>query len=156
MYHSFFIHSCVDGHLGCCHVLVAVQSVAQSCLTLCDTMDCSQSASLSIINSQSLLKLTSIELVMPSNYLILCHPLHLLPSVFPRIMVFSNELDWFPLGWTDFISLQSKGLSRVFSSITIQRHQFFGTQPCLLPSSHIHTWLLEKIIALPMWNLLAK
>ena len=67
-------------------MLVSFQfsSVAQSCLTLCDPMDCSNQASLSITNSQSLLKL------MPSNYLILCHPLLLLPSIFPSIRVFSN------------------------------------------------------------------
>ena len=66
-------------------------SAAQSCLTLCDPMDCSTPGSLSITNSQSLLKLTFIESVMPSNCLILCHPLLLLPSVFPSIRVFSNE-----------------------------------------------------------------
>ena len=108
-------------------------------------------ASLSITNSQSLLKLISFETVMPSNHLILCHPHLLLPSVFPSIWVFSNESvlhirwpkytgvsastsvlpmntqDWFPLGWTGWISLQSKGLSRVFNT-TVQNHQFFGTQ----------------------------
>ena len=52
--------------------------------------------------------------------------------------------DWFPLGLTDWISLLSKGLSRVFSSTTIQKHQFFDTQPFLRSNSHIHTWLLEK------------
>ena len=52
--------------------------------------------------------------------------------------------DWFPLGLTVWISLQSKGLSRVFSSTTVQKHHFFGTQPCLWSNSHIHTWLLEK------------
>ena len=51
--------------------------------------------------------------------------------------------DWFPLGWAGWISLQSKALSRVFSN-TIQKHQFFGAQPFLWSSSHIHTWLLEK------------
>ena len=95
-------------------------------------------ASLSITNSWNLLKLMSIELVMPSNHLILCSPLLLLPSIFSSIRVFSNESilhirwpklqlqvaasasvlpmnikDWFPLGLTDLISLQSKGLSRV-------------------------------------------
>ena len=108
-------------------------------------------ASLSIANSQSLLKLISIELVMPSNHLILCHPLLLLPSVFPSIRVFSNEsalcIRWpkywsfsfsispsneysglisFRMDW--LISLLSKGLSRVFSNTTVQKHQFFGTQ----------------------------
>ena len=103
-------------------------------------------ASLSITNSQSLLKLTSITSVMPSNHLILCRPLLLPPSIFPSIRVFSNDdgqsigvsasasvfpmniQDWSPLGWTGWISLQSKGLSRVFSNTTVQKHQFFGTQ----------------------------
>ena len=108
-------------------------------------------ASLSITNSQSLLKLMSIESVMPSNHLILCPHLLLLPSIFPSIRVFSNESalcirwksigvlasasvfpiniqDWSPLGWICWISLQSKGLSRVFSNTTVQKHKFFGTQ----------------------------
>ena len=97
-------------------------------------------ASLSITNSWKLFKLMSIDLVMPSNHLILCCPFLLLPSIFPSIRVFTNESahqsgtgasasapvppmniqDRFPLGWTGFISLQSKGLSRVFSSTTVQ------------------------------------
>ena len=108
-------------------------------------------ASLSITNSQSLLKLMPIESVMPSNHLILCHPFLFQPSVFHSIRVFSNESalcircqnigvsastsvlpmniqDWFPLGWIGWISLQSKGLSRVFSNTTVQKHQFFGAQ----------------------------
>jgi len=56
----------------------------------------------------------------------------------------TDTQDWSPLGWTGWISLQSKGLSRVFSSITVQKHQFFGTQLSLQSTSHIHTWLLEK------------
>ena len=55
-----------------------------------------------------------------------------------------NIQDWFPLGWTGWISLQAKGLSRVFSNTTIQKHQFFGAQLSLDSNSHIHTWLLEK------------
>ena len=55
-----------------------------------------------------------------------------------------NIQDWFPLGWTGWTSLQSKGLSRFFSSITVQKHQFFGAQLTLYSSSHIHTWPLEK------------
>ena len=106
-------------------------------------------ASLPIINSRSLPKLMSIESVMPSNNLILCHPLLLLPSIFPSIRVFSNEsvlcIGW-PKYWTfsfsispsneysglisfrltGRISLLSKGLSRVFSITTVQKHQFFG------------------------------
>ena len=124
-------------------------------------------ASLSITNSQSLLKLKSIESVMPSNHLILCCPLLLLPSIFPSIRVFSvsqfftsggqtigvsasasvlpmNIQDWSPLGLTGWISSQSKGLSRVFSNSTVQKHPFFGAQPSLWSNSHIHTWLLEK------------
>ena len=122
-------------------------------------------ASLSITNSRSYFKLMSIESVMPSNHLILCRSL-LLPSIFPSIRVFSNESvlhirwskywsfsfnilpmniqDWSPLGWTDRISLQSKGLSRVFSNTTAQKHPFFSTQPSLWSTSHNHTWLLEK------------
>ena len=122
-------------------------------------------ASLSFINSQSLFKLMSIESVMLSNHLIFCHSLLLLPSIFPSIRVFSNESillimwpnigasvsvlpvniqGWFTWGLTGLISLQSKGLLRFFSSTTVQRHQFFSTQPLLFSSSHIGTWLLEK------------
>ena len=124
------------------------------------TVECQ--ASLSITNSQSLLKLMSIELVMPSNHLILC-PLLLLPSIFPSIRVFSNEsvlrIRW-PKYWSFIFSigssnkysglisfridLQSKGLSRVFSNTTVQWHQFFGTQLSSWSNSHSHTWLLEK------------
>ena len=60
-------------------------------------------------------------------------------SVFPM-----NIQDWFPLGWTDWIFLQSKGLSRIFSNTTVQKHQFFSPQLSLWSKSHIHTWLLEK------------
>ena len=107
-------------------------------------------ASLSIPNSRSPLKLMSIESVMPFNHLILCPPL-LLPSICPRIRIFSNECalrirwpkywsfsstsvlpmniqDWFTSGLTGWISLQSKRLSRVFSNTTVQTHQFSGYQ----------------------------
>ena len=63
-----------------------------------------------------------------------------------------NIQDWFPLGWTGLISFQCKGLSRVFSNTTVQKHQLFGTQPSSRSNSHIHTWLLEKPIALTIWN----
>jgi len=63
-----------------------------------------------------------------------------------------NIQDWFPLGWTGWISLQSTGLSRVFSRTTVQKHQFFSAQPSLWSTSHIHTWLLEKTIALTRWT----
>ena len=67
-----------------------------------------------------------------------------------------NIQDWFPLGWTGCISLQSKGLSRVFSNTTVQKHQFFGTQLSLWSNSHIHTWLLEKNIALTRQTFVGK
>ena len=97
-------------------------------------------ASLSITNSLSLLKLKSIKLVMPSNHLILCHALLFLPSILPSNRVFSNKSvlhirlpsneysRLISFGWTDLISLQSKGLSSVFSNTTVQKHQFFSAQ----------------------------
>ena len=107
-------------------------------------------------------KLMSIESVMPSNHLILCLPLLLLPLIFPSIRGFSNELvlhiswpeywsfsfsislpmtiqDRFPLGLTGLISVQSKGFSRVFSNTTVQKHHFFSTQLSLQSNFHIHT-----------------
>ena len=63
---------------------------------------------------------------------------------------------WFPLGLTGLISLKSKGLSRVFSNTTVEKHQFFGTQPSLWSISHIHTWLLEKNIDLTIWTFVSK
>ena len=112
--------------------------------------------------SRSLLKLMSIEWVMLSNHLILCHPFSFCPQSFlalgsfPVSQLFSsgdqsiaasasatvlpmNIQDLFPLGLTGWISSQSKGLSRVFSSSTIQNHQFFSTQTYLWSNSHIHT-----------------
>ena len=71
-------------------------------------------------------------------------------SVFPM-----NIQDWVPLGWTGLISLQSKGLSRVFSNTTVQKHEFFGTQTSLWLSSHIYTWQLEKT-ALTRWTFVGK
>ena len=111
--------------------------VVKSYLNLCNPMDCSMPSSCHSL----LLKFISVETVMLSNHLILCHPLLLLPSVFPSIRVFSNESaphirwpkfgasasvlpmntqGWFPLGLTGLISLQSKGLLRVFSNTTTE------------------------------------
>ena len=117
-------------------------------------------AFLSFTISRSLLRLRlSIESVMPSNHLVLCRPLLLLPSVFPSIRVFSNEsavrIRW-PKYWSfsispsneysglisfkiDWFDLASKGLSRVFSNITAQKHQFFSPQPSLWSNSQNHT-----------------
>ena len=124
-----------------------------SCVQLLVTpMDCSTPGFPVFTVSWNLLKLLSIESVMPSSHLILCHPLLLPPSIFPIIRVFSNEsalhirwpkyfwsfsfnispssehLELISLGWTGWISLQSKGLSRVFSNTTVQKHQFSGAQ----------------------------
>ena len=104
---------------------------------------------------------------MPSNHLILCHPLLLLNPIFPTVMVFSNDsalcircpkywsfslsislsneyLGLISFGVNSCISLQSKGLSRVFSNTTVQKHQLFSSQPSLESNSHIHTWLLKN------------
>ena len=67
-----------------------------------------------------------------------------------------NIQDWFPLGLTSLISLLSKGLSRVFSSTTVRKHEFFSSQLSLCSNSHIHTWLLEKTIALTIWIFVGK
>ena len=67
-----------------------------------------------------------------------------------------NIQNWFPLGWTGWTSLQSKGLSRVFSNNPVQKHQFFGAQLSLWSNSHIHTWLLGKTIALTTWTFVGK
>ena len=124
-------------------------------------------ASLSFTISRSLLKLMSIESIMPSNHLILCCSLLLLPSIFPNIRVLSKELT-LRIRWTKYwsisfsintsnehsglisirvtglIFLLSKRLSRVFTSTTIQKQQYFSTQPSLWSNSHIHIQLLEK------------
>ena len=123
-------------------------------------------ASLSITNSRSLLKLMSIESVMPSISSSVI-PFSSCPQSFPASGSFlvswlftsgsqsmgasasasvfpMNIQGWFHLGLTGVISLQSKGLSRVFSNTTVQKHQFIGVQPSLWSNSHFDTWLLEK------------
>ena len=124
-------------------------------------------ALLSIINSRSSLKLMSIESVMPSSHLILCRSLLPLPQSlpasgsFPMSQLFAwggqsigvsasasllpkNTQDWSPLEWIGWTSLQSKGLSGVFSNTTVQKHQFFGAQLSSQSNSHIHTRPQEK------------
>ena len=141
--------------------------VAQSCPTLWDSWTAAHQASLSITNSWSLLKFISIELLMPSNHLILCRPLLLLPSIFPSIKVFSYEsalhIRWpkywsfsfnispsnehsglvsFRMDWLDLLAVQG-----TFKSL-LQHHSskasFFSTQLFSQSNSHIHTWPLEK------------
>ena len=136
---------------------ISVQSLSRVRL-LVTPWTAARQASPSITNSQSLLKLMSIELVMPSNHLIVCHPLLLFPASesFQLSQLFTsggqsmgvsastsvlpmNIENSSPLGWTGWISLQSKGLSRVFSNTTTQKHQVFSAQLSLWSNSHIHT-----------------
>ena len=142
---------------------VQFSSVAQSCPTLCDPMDCSMPG-LPVLHQPSrvLLTLMSIKSVMPSNHLILCCPLLLLPSTLPSISVFSNEwvllirwpkywsfsfsispsneylgLIFFRIDWFDLLAVQG-------TLTTVQKHQFFSAHLSLWSNSHIQTWLLEK------------
>ena len=154
----FPFHSCALSLL-----LLLLFSGSVVSYALCDPMHCR--ASLSFTISWSLVKLMSTESVISSNHLILCCPL-LLSSIFPSIRVFSSESvpsggqsigasasasvlptniqGSFPLGLTGLISFLSRRLSRVFSSTTVQKHQFFSAQPSLWFSCHIRTWLLWK------------
>ena len=142
-----FWRSKVSVQFSLIHSLSHVRLFATSWTAACK-------ASLSMTNSLRLLKLMPIKSVMPSNHLILCHPLLLLLSIFPSIRVFFNEsvLHISPsneysgpislrIGW---IFSQSRGLSGDFSSTTVQKHQFFSAQLSLQSISHIHIWLLEK------------
>ena len=140
-------------------------SVAQSCPALCNPMDCS-TPGFPVLYCLLEVAQTRVHwityAIQPSHYLgpfsscLLAFPasgsfpmsqffasgnqsIGALASVFPK-----NIQDWFPLGWTGLISLQSKGFLRVFSSTTVQKHQFFSARPSLWSNSHIHTWLLEK------------
>ena len=149
--------------LHCC------RSVTMSCLTLWDPMDCSTPG---LPVHHQLLELTQTHVrwvgdaIQPSHPLSSPSPLLHLQS-FPASWSFPmsqfsvsggqnigvsalasvlpmNIQDWCPLGWTGWISLQSKGLSRVFSNTTVQKHQFFGAQLSSQSKSYIHTWLPEK------------
>ena len=137
-------------------------SVSQSCLTLCNLMNCSTQASLSITNSWSPPKPMSIESVMPSNHLILCRPL-LLPSIFPSISGFSNEsallIRWpkywsfnfnispynehpglisFRMDWLDLLAVRGT-LKSLLQHHSSKKHQFFSAQLSSQSNSHIHT-----------------
>ena len=153
------MHVCMLFHLS------SVQLLSRG-LLFATPWTAAHQASLSITNSRSSSKLVSIELAMPFSHLILCCPLVLLPSIFHSIRVFSNESalrtggqsigvsastwvlpmniqDWSPLGWTGWISLQSKGLRNILqhrsSKASILRAQLSSKS-----NSHIHTWPLEK------------
>ena len=144
---------------------VQFSSVTQSCPTFCNPMDCSTPG---LPIHHQLLELTQTHVHWVSDAI---QPSHPLSSPSPPTFNLSqhqglfkwvkpggqsigvsastsvlpvNTQDWFPLGWTSWISLLFKGLSRVFSNTTVQKHQFFGAQLSLWSNSHIHTWLLEK------------
>ena len=144
-HHSIIIYTWI-------YLPVVIQSLTRVWLFVTPWITALQ-ASLSFPISWSLLKLMSIESMMPSSHLILCHPLLLFLSVFPSIddqsigasasVLLMNIQGWFPLRLTGLI-LQSNGLSRVFSSTTVQKHQFFSAQLSLWSNTHIHTRLLEK------------
>ena len=159
-YLNEFLSLTMWNHICCCH------SVAQSCPTLCYPMD-SSTPSFPVLHHPPELAQTHVhwfsDAIQPFHPVILFSPTFK-PS---QHQVFSNESalcirwpsigasasasilpmnihGWYPLGSTSLISLQSKGLSRVFSSTTVWRHQFFSAQTILLSSCHIHTWLLVK------------
>ena len=138
-------------------------SVTQSCPTFCNPMDCSMPG---FPVHHQLLELAQAHVHWVDDAIQSSHPLSpssppafnlsqhqgqffgsggqsigvsALASVLPK-----KSQGWFPSEWTGWISLQSKGLSRVFSNTTVQKHQFFGTQFSLWSNSYIHTWLLEK------------
>ena len=141
-------------------------SVTKLCPTLCDPMVCSLPG-FPVLHYLPEFTQIHVHWVGDAICRILCHPLLFLPSIFPCIrsfpvsQIFSsggqsigvstsasvlpmNTQDWSPSEWTGWISLQSKGLSRVFSNTTVQKHQFFGIQISSQSNSHIHPWLLEK------------
>ena len=143
-------------------------SVTQSCPALCDPMDC-RIPGFPVLHHLLGLAQTHVHWVwMPPNHLILCHPLLLHLQSFQHQGLFQwvylffsscgqsieastsalalpmNIQDWFPLRLTELISMKSKGLSRVFSNTTVQKHKFFGVQPSLWSNSHIHAWPLDK------------
>ena len=156
---SIYLNLYIYVYCCCC-------SVTELCLTLCDPMDCSMPDSLPLLSpgvcsnpcpSSQWCYRTISSSAAPSS---LCLQYFLASGSFPVSQIFTscgqsigasasvlpmNSQGWFPLRLTGLISLQSKGLSRVFSSPTIQMHQFFGSQSCLWSSSHICTWLLVKL-----------
>ena len=153
-YHMNSEQSQGHGDVHVCFSYITVGSVQFHCSVVSDSLWPHEPSTPGLPVHHQLLQLaqTHVHRVTdPSNHLILCHPLLLLPSIFPSIRVFSNESalhirwpkcgasasasvlpvntqDWSPLGWTGWISMQSKGLLRVFSNTAVQKHQFFGTQ----------------------------
>ena len=147
---------------------VQFSSVTQLCLTLCDPMNCS-TRGLPVHHQLPEFTQTHVHWVSDAHPTISSSVIHFSSSPqsfsasgsFQMSQLFAsggqsvgisastsvppmNTQDWSPFGWTGWISLQFKGLSRVFSNITVQKHQFFGAQLSSQSNSHIHTWLLEK------------
>ena len=169
--HSFSVQSLPLLSHGCLFYLKypsQFSSAAQSCLTLCHPMDCSTTA---LPVNHQFPEFTQTHIHCIGDAIQLFHPLGP-PSPpafnlsqlgsFPMSRFFAsggqsigvsasasvlpmNIQDWSPLGWTGWISMKSKGLSRIFSNTTVQKHQFFSTQLSLYSNSHIYKWLLEKI-----------
>ena len=145
----------------CCYIIFSSVQLLSHVRLFVTPWIAARQAFLSITNSRSSLKLMSIESVMPSSHLILCRPLLLLPPISPSIRVFSNEsalhIRWLKY-WSFSFNIspsneysglvgspcKSKGLSRVFSNATVQKHQSFGAQLSSQSNSHIHTWPQEK------------
>ena len=159
---KFSVGNYPSSHCCCCC------SITKLCLALCDPMDCSTPG---YPVHHQLLELTQTDVHKSQWYHPIISssvaPFSSCPQScpasgsFPIYQLFAsggqsigastsesvlpvNIQDWSPLGWTGWISLQSKGLSRVFSSTIVRKHQFFGTQPSLWSNSYVHMWLLEK------------
>ena len=166
-----------ENKVRCCRkqYCIVVQSFSHVWIFAISWMAAYQ-ASWSFTVSWSLLKHMSVELVIPSNHLA---PFSFCPESFPASRYFPvswpftsgsqsigasvsasalpmNIQGWFPLELTGFISLLSEGFSRVFSSTTVQKHQFFSSQPSLWCNSHLYTWLVEKPITLTSWTFVGK
>ena len=158
---------------SCTSIVVAVVQSLSHVQLFVTPRTAAWQASLSFTSFQSLLKLMCIESVMPSNNLFLCYPLLLLLSMFSNIRVFSKELglcirwpkywhfsfsispsnnfvDWFPLTWTVWLSLQSMGLTRVFSNTTVQKHQFFWCSALFIVQLSYPYMTTGKTIALTL------
>ena len=164
---SFLLSPVNDNHEMITSWSVQFPSVVQSCPTLCDPMNRSMPG---LPVHHQLLEFTQTQVHTVGDAIQPFHPLlspsppapnlsqdqvfsngSILRMSWPKYWSFSfsislpmNTQDWSPLAWTGWISLQSKGLSRVFSNTTVQKHQFFGAQLSSLSNSHIHTWPLEK------------
>ena len=157
------------------YICYQFSSVVQSCPSFATPWIAVHQASLSITNSRSLPKLMSIESMMPSSHLTLCRPLLLLPPIrqasgsFPMSQLFTwggqsigisastsvlpvNTQDWSPLGRTGWISLQPKGLSRVFFNNTVQKHQFFSAQLSSFYQLFLNLKMLSKVEFKELWS----